>query len=169
MSAAAACGLLFASHPELQAQDLRGCLALNCRDDAVLFAAIDSVLAERVQSGFARDSAPRIWHRVHLSPFRHLQTSAVDNVFIMDLSVMRRNWPGVRIADSSDASGPQRELSPGGPVIVLAPVDWLGERMARVRFAIFFDRLTYGEEWFVMVAYRDGRWRAIEIKAGWAN
>ena len=94
----------------------------------------------------------------------------VDLVRELDVTFFRRRWPRTAVVDSASIVGPGgRTLLPGGPLVIFAPVEWMGPEMARARFAIYFDRVDYGEEWYVRVRLEEGEWRVVEVKAGWAN
>ena len=148
------------------------CAALNCQDEAVTVIAVDSLLREGASRGFPACEGPRIWRSVHASPFRRegRLSPPIDELMTGDMSLIRRRWPGFAVVDSATvvrAGGV--ELTPGGPVVILAPVTWLGEHSVRVRLAIYHARIDYGEEWFVLLRREAGQWRIVRVEAGWAN
>jgi hypothetical protein len=150
----------------------RGCTALNCAEQSVILVALDSVFAARAKEGAATTAGLRIWKTVHRSPFRMEGTLSppVDVIRQFDISFLRRRWPQTVLVDSAQAVQPSgATLHAGGPVVILAPVEWMGTDVARVRFALYLERIDYGEEWYVRVHWDRGQWRVAEVKGGWAN
>ena len=60
-------------------------------------------------------------------------------------------------------------LTRGGPLVVLAPVTWLAEDLVRVRFALYFTRVDFGEEWFVRLRRTEGSWHIVRVEPGTMN
>jgi len=156
----------------LAARVQTGCSAMVCEESAALVAALDSVLRAGEARGFLIRSGPRILRTVHRSPLRENGTLSppVDRVTAFDLSLFRQRWPGYAIVDSSDvASGHGSLLTSGGPLVVFAPVTWLAEDLVRVRLALYYTRIDYGEEWFVRLRRTKGSWHVARVEPGSAN
>jgi hypothetical protein len=84
--------------------------------------------------------------------------------------MVRRIWPGSTIVDlNTVTAGRGAKLIPGGPLFILAPVTWLGEHAARVRLAVYPDRLDSGVEYYMFLQYRVDHWQVVRLERGWQN
>lgn len=99
-----------------------------------------------------------------------VSSPVIDRFGQMDLSSLRRTLPNTTIVDSTSVvTADGASLRPGGPLLVLAPVTWLGPDAARVRLAEYYDRINYGAELYIFLEYRDEQWRVVRMENGWQN
>lgn len=152
-------------------RDLR-CSASLCAERVIIVMALEAVIAGQTPAGTPPLPGLRIWRTVHRSPFRMDGTlsPAVDVIRPPDINFVRRLWPQSTVVDSvAIVRAADGRLRPGGPLVILAPVEWMGTDTARVRFAMYPERVDYGEEWYVLVRWDESRWRAVSMERGWAN
>ena len=133
-------------------------------------AALDTVF--RAHATFLREfpGAPRIWQTIYAQPFAAIATRApaVDRLEKPGFMFLRQ-WPGASVVDSTVLGPDGSHLVRPGPFFVLAPISWRGPDAVRVRMAFYWDRIDYGEEWFVSLHYADGKWIVDRVESGRMN
>ena len=148
----------------------RHCAARVCEESTIYAVAIDSVLR---RPHVENSAAPRILKRLYLVPFHALRTQA-PMVGVLDEfsdgSTFRRFWRAAQILDSAQIVGPDgHTLSPGGPLIILSPIDWLAEDAARLQLAEYPRDMYSGGQLFVFLRRGPRGWYVREISVGAMN
>ena len=152
------------------AQDRRigvGCAAALCEPGVIYAVAIDSI-----QKRVSDSLPPRILQAMYLAPFKPVARPRPASVGDFDPGwalVVGRHLPGTTTVDSAEVVAPSGELLPGGSLLVVSPLDWLGEDLVRLEVARYFGSWHTGEQYFVICSRgRDG-WHVKSLAVGWQN
>jgi hypothetical protein len=145
------------------------CAAALCEEGTMYAVAIDSLLRGHTPS----ETSPRVLRAVYVAPFyggRWPRPAPVAWFDQLDPGMLRRYWPRAAIVDSADVVTPDgHTLTAGGPLYVVAPIDWTGKDDARVQIAEYPRDFLWGVQYLVNLRRGPLGWRVSQIDIGRQN
>jgi hypothetical protein len=144
---------------------MQWCGKMVCEEEVIRTVAVDSALRDSQ----LELSTPRVMTALYDNPFRSRATSVApaSSLGAWDWSFLRRIYPGLQLVSMQSAFTSDMKLTPGGPLVIVAPVSWRGDSAAVVRLAVFPAPDHHASEFYVRLHYRDRRWHVVRIEAGW--
>ena len=143
------------------------CMAPSCEAGTIYAVSIDSLTRH-----YHDTLPPRVLANVYTAPFLPLsggRPAPAARLELVGSGMLTRHIPGARIVDSTDVLGPDHMLSPGGPLFVVSPLDWMGEDLVRLEIARYPTHWAWGEQYFVLCERGPRGWRVRQIDIGWQN